>query len=209
MGVMALKWDFDGADCGIVVGGNQAFVDRWPQNPEGEDLVLLFSIDCRRLKEFSGLQNIPEEGFISVFSTYNPPEYFLDNICYTGDDLEYRLITSGYTFVSYQKDARLCDCPVASFIPKTPVGLERKQIEKGAFPTFSFFSDDVPNGLLGVHGLYEDYDFVCQLYSSDFPAPYKDIFYLTDAIGYLFIRKNVTVKTDEEMLPGLFFVQTA
>lgn len=193
----------------VVIGGQTAFTAYWPQNPEGQNLLHVLSIDCQQLKTQTALKNIPEEGFISVFSTYALESYFLDNITYFGDALEYKLIASGYTFVSFQRNRQPCCTSNSAFIPKTPIQLRSKIIEPHSFPTFSFFADEIPRGLTGVQALDTEYDFLCQLYSSDFPSPYQDIFYLSDAIGYLFIRKNILTTENSNALDGLFFVQTA
>ena len=59
-----------------------------------------------------------------------------------------------------------------------------------------------PNGVKLPLDLLEEYEFVMQLYSSDFPEPFKDIFYLTDAVGCLLLKKDGSGN-------GLFFVHTA
>lgn len=51
------------------------------------------------------------------------------------------------------------------------------------------FSDSAPHGMIVPETLTVEYEFICQLYSSDFSEPFKDIFYLTDAVGYLFLKK--------------------
>lgn len=49
------------------------------------------------------------------------------------------------------------------------------------------------------------YNFLCQIYSSDFPSPYENAFYLTGGVGYLLINKNL----GDEKADGCFFVQVA
>ena len=206
--VWAVDWDSDDQESPLIVGGNEAFVAQWPVNPDGDHLLHLFSINCYRLKELAGLENIPQSGFISVFSTYTQ-DYFLDNICYSGDALEYELITSGYTLVSFQEEESKCQSPVAEFIPEKHPCLRKREVEEGSFPLFSFFADSAANGLKGVEGLYNEYDFVCQFGSSSFPAPYEDVFYLHEAVGYLFVKKGLVESPDKKLQSGLFFVQTA
>jgi hypothetical protein len=53
---------------------------------------------------------------------------------------------------------------------------------------------------LSVEGL----KYALQFYSADFPEEFKDIFYLTDAVGYLFIKPQATLQDNEV---GLFFIQ--
>lgn len=62
-------------------------------------------------------------------------------------------------------------------------------------------SDFAPHGMIVPETLMLDYAFVSQLYSGDFSEPFKDIFYLSDAVGYLFLKKDGSGE-------GLFFVQT-
>lgn len=58
---------------------------------------------------------------------------------------------------------------------------------------------------MGRKNLLDDYDFVCQLYSSDIPARGGGALYLSDAIGYVFLKKEITDCNDA----GFFFVQVA
>lgn len=73
----------------IYFGGNTAKVDRWPQNPDGDDLTLLFSINCAALQKENAREALPSEGVIHVFSTYSKQDYFLDYITYSGDPTEF------------------------------------------------------------------------------------------------------------------------
>jgi uncharacterized protein YwqG len=56
----------------------------WPTNPNGEKMVFIFNIPTNFLN--STLQfNYPKDQVISVFTTYNREDYFLDSIVYNGD----------------------------------------------------------------------------------------------------------------------------
>ena len=46
------------------------------------------------------------------------------------------------------------------------------------------------------------YQFCMQIYGGDFPEEFQDIFYLDDAIGYLFLSKEEKAND-----VGVFFVQ--
>lgn len=81
------------------------------------------------------------------------------------------------------------------------------EIEEQDFPAFSFFSSMLPNGVNGISHLLENYHFVCQIYSADFPAPYQDILGLSDANGYLLLRTGPA--SAQAPLDGIFFVQIA
>jgi hypothetical protein len=48
-----------------------------------------------------------------------------------------------------------------------------------------------------------DYQFALQVYGGDFPAPFQDIFYLSDSIGYVFLPNQAEQRT------GLFFTQAS
>ncbi len=73
------------------------------------------------------------------------------------------------------------------------------------YPAFSFLSNQIPNGMIGSEKLIKEYDFICQLYSADIPSKDGGILGLSDAIGYLFLKKDI----DDYNNAGLFFVQTA
>ncbi|WP_373233283.1 DUF1963 domain-containing protein [Cohnella sp.] len=170
----------------IYFGGDTAKVERWPQNPDGDDLTLLFSIDCAALQKETAREDLPSEGIIHVFSTYSKQDYFLDYITYSGDPAEYELITSGYTSVTYSEiNMKEIRSPAAS-MPKLNMELVDYAITEEEFSTASFISLSVPNGILAADQISGDYNFFCQVYSSDFPEPYQDALYLTDAIGCLF-----------------------
>ncbi|HEK2983455.1 TPA: DUF1963 domain-containing protein, partial [Proteus mirabilis] len=141
-------------------------------------------------------------GYLSIFSTYDSNDYFLDEITYFGDENELGLIKSGFTFVSYSLTGSLSKTN-EDFIPETKVDLLNTKINSEDYPMISFFSKDIPNGLTGVDEILKNYHFVCQVYSADFPPPFKDVLGLSDAIGYLFI------KNEGNNIEGLFFVQTA
>lgn len=51
----------------------------------------------------------------------------------------------------------------------------------------------------------DDYYFVCQLYSADIPFKDGGVLGLSDANGYLFLKKEI----DDYRDAGFFFVQTA
>ncbi|RAW18394.1 DUF1963 domain-containing protein [Paenibacillus taichungensis] len=170
-------------------------------------MLHLFSIDCNTLLQQLHIPSLPPGKYISVFSTYSASEYFLDQVSYTGDELEWKEnILAGCTYVSVSSEPLTSVCPIQS-IPLCGVGLTEIQIEEQDFPAFSFFSSILPNGAKGISHLLEDYQFVCQIYSGDFPHPYQDILGLSDANGYLLLRNGLA--SAHAPLDGIFFVQTA
>lgn len=60
---------------------------------------------------------------------------------------------------------------------------------------------DKPNFLQNEN--YEqlvNYNFLCQISANDLPDELQDLFYLNDAVGYIFLKNNLD--------SGIFFVQT-
>lgn len=63
------------------------------------------------------------------------------------------------------------------------------------------FLGDKPNFLQNEN--YEqlvNYNFLCQISANDLPDELQDLFYLNDAVGYIFLKNNLD--------SGIFFVQT-
>ncbi|MCP1185156.1 DUF1963 domain-containing protein [Paenibacillus sp. 1781tsa1] len=194
-------------DSGIWIGGEIAYVADWPLNPEGQPLMHLFSIHCNTLSQQVHIPSLPQDKYISVFSTYSASEYFLDQVTYAGDELEWNEnILAGYTYVSVSTHPLTSVCPVSP-IPLSGVRLIEMELDDQEFPAFSFFSPTLPNGIKGIEHLVEEYQLVCQVYSGDFPDPYRDILGLSDANGYLFLRKGLA--SAHAPFDGIFFVQTA
>ncbi|MEX6664249.1 DUF1963 domain-containing protein [Pseudomonas sp. W2-17] len=202
-GIVVLPESKHGSDrySGIVLGGDRANVDYWPSNPDGEPLLLVATIECALLKKTTAITALPNTGFLSIFSTYSTTEYFLENITYSGDPSELEAIKAGYTAVVFSEGEAQQSSPVSS-VPVTVTRLENREVSEDAFPVFSLCSSTPPNGLEVPADIANEYEFVLQLYSADFPDPFKDIFYLSDALGYLFLNKNGSGE-------GLFFVQSA
>ena len=189
-----------GNDYEVILGGRSSL--EWPQNPLGENLKLVMTIDNdrfnRKLKGF----DFPEGKFISIFSTYSESRYFLDDIVYFGDSVEFNYIKKGFTKVV------LSDSPYLDESAQEEVNflsLQPYEINADDYPAFSFFSKALPNGLKGCDKLLDEYYFVCQIYSSDIPSKDGGALGLSDSIGYLFLKKNILDDSDA----GFFFVQTA
>ncbi|WP_077049319.1 DUF1963 domain-containing protein [Pseudomonas sp. KK4] len=192
--------DSDTVNSGITFGGQAAEIVAWPVNPDGDPLTLIASINCSKIKRHLKNNSMPNEGVLYIFSTYSKSDYFLENITYSGDSSELESILSGYTKVMHSDGGVFQISPVES-VPEVPTELKDRQVGEEDFPVFSLISASIPHGVIVPDALIEEYDFICQLYSSDFSEPFKDVFYLTDAVGYLFLKKNGSGE-------GLFFVQT-
>lgn len=191
----------DPKDSGIIIGGGSVNLKAWPMNPDGEALVLIATIECASLKKTHNYRSIPQEGMLYIFSTYSSSDYFLDNITYSGDTSELESISSGYTLVAMKDSESEINSPY-NIIPKTNTKFNNKAVQEDEYPVFSMLTNTPPNGVKLPLDLLEEYEFVMQLYSSDFPEPFKDIFYLTDAVGCLLLKKDGSGN-------GLFFVHTA
>jgi hypothetical protein len=188
---------------GIKFGGGAFIDDNWPQNPLGENLTLLLTIDNDKLTNSINSINLPKAKYISVFSTYNENRYFLDDIVYFGDDAELDHLKSGFTRVTLTETSTLRENS-NSLVPQY-LELEKTQLKNNEYPAFSFLSNKIPNGIVACEKLLNEYDFIGQLYSSDIPVHDGGALFLSDAIGYLFLKKKI----DDFNNAGLFFVQTA
>lgn len=185
----------------IVIGGGSVKLNTWPMNPNGEALVLIATIECASLRKTHNSRSIPQEGILYIFSTYSSSDYFLDNVTYSGNASELESISSGYTLVIMKNSDSEITSP-EHIIPKTNTTFKDKEVQEGDYPVFSMLTNTPPNGVKLPSDLLEEYEFVMQLYSSDFPDPFKDIFYLTDAVGCLLLKIDGSGD-------GLFFVHTA
>ncbi|ASA55374.1 DUF1963 domain-containing protein [Vibrio gazogenes] len=185
-----------------ITSGGKSNCSEWPNNPIGEKLELLFSINSNRANEYIGNSFFPHDTFIEVFSTYSKDRYFLDDVVYFGDEDELNYIKSGYTKVVIRKISEVsCDNLSGSF----KLDIEKYELDNSSYPAFSFLSKAIPNGLQGVETLLDEYYFVGQFYSADIPLRDGGVLGLSDANGYLFLRKQLQYNGDD----GVFFVQTA
>ena len=117
-----------------------------------------------------------------VFSYYDEHDYFLGNIT----ELQPALLDTCVEIVhknlhdfDHQKfftPEFNTDPDAMSFIGGSPVYLQHT----------------LPDGL-------DDYVFVGQISGADLPSSLDDLFYLTENVGYIFVKKDLT--------GGLFFVQ--
>ena len=90
---------FENADneSNILRIGGKSFLPpdmEWPTNPNGEKMVFIFNIPTNFLNAELNF-NYPKDKVISVFTTYNREDYFLDSIVYNGDTEELQNIKNG------------------------------------------------------------------------------------------------------------------
>ncbi|CAI3803442.1 hypothetical protein GLGCALEP_03366 [Pseudomonas sp. MM221] len=186
----------------FVFGGDSARLAQWPQNAEGQDLLLLFTIDCNVARCRLKRTDLPLSGFLHVFSTYDPDEYFIDLI--TVDEVQQSKGVASYTYVVHSESEQVVKSPRSS-IPLRFADFEECYIDDGELSVSSLSAINPPLGALIPDEISESFNFLCQVYSSDFPAPYQDALYMTDGVGYLMINRTLgDYKSD-----GCFFVQVA
>lgn len=189
---------------GITLGGNAARVEHWPYNPDGEPLMLVATIDCQQALQRTQATSLPAEGVLYVFSTYSTTDYFLDDITRDAAVMQQPTRPSGYTAVLPGGNYELKYSPVPGIEQRTAVLAERS-LGQDDIPAGSLICTASPHWAPAEPYIDADYEFFCQFYSSDFPEPFTDLFYLTDAVAHLYLRRA----DSQAQAPGLFFVHTA
>lgn len=181
--------------------GGKSFLPQdveWPTNPNGEKLTLILSLPTNFLN--SNFQfNYPKDKVISVFTTYNTEDYFLDSIVYHGDIEELKNIKGGFTKVILHSIG-LPRNDSDFLIPARKIEIGKK-IDKSSDYCGSLFGKE-PVFLQKEELELGSYQFCMQIYGGDFPEDFQDIFYLSDSVGYLFLSKEGNLND-----AGLFFTQ--
>lgn len=173
----------------------------WPLAPDEKPLTLLLSMPSDLLNLFAGT-HLAEKSMVSVFSYYSPNDYFLDFITYHGDPIELQNIKNGYTKVIVHTPGHAILGNIS--IPAKQIDFGTTNIEESE--PFTGSKIGAPSGLLQQENLdISGYVFALQLYGNDFPKAFTDIFFLSDAVGYLYLSESTDAETD---VHGLFFVQT-
>lgn len=170
----------------------------WPENPNGEKLTLILNLPTNFLNDVLYF-NYPKDKIISVFTTYNTEDYFLDSIVYHGNSEELDNIKNGFTKVILH-DIGIPRDDSDHLIPaqKLIVGDEVD------------FTSEYGGSIMGGNAVFlqndnlelDAYQFCMQLYGADFPEEFQDIFYLNDSIGYLYLNKKIDINDI-----GIFFTQ--
>jgi uncharacterized protein YwqG len=187
------------------IGGEALLPDAiaWPHNLKSEPLILVASLPSRFLNKELGY-SLPNDTFISIFTTYNKNDYFLDVITYAGTEEELANLRTGYTRVLVHVEGKARN-ESEYLVPAHRIELSPLDATEEVYYTGSKFAGH-PGWLQQQEFPVQELNYVLQLYSSDFPEDFEDIFYLTDAVGYLFLRPQATSEDSEA---GLFFVQVA
>jgi len=189
-----LETDCTDLDASRIGGGAfiGSIIDDWPKTTDGEYLTLVASISGEMLVPLLG--SSVNGKYISVFSYYSENDYFLDNITYHGNKEELAFIIKNNTtkVLIHEKGGLVQE---GHFIRPMFIKLNNEESEWIQGSGFG-----IPPGFLQNENIFfEDKEFILQFYSSDFPDPYKDIFGLSDAVGYLYINKSLD--------GGIFFTQ--
>ncbi|OON59815.1 hypothetical protein B0920_21275 [Massilia sp. KIM] len=174
----------------------------WPTAPDGTQLTLIASIPASFLNTHADF-NLPENQYLSVFSYYSPSEYFLDNITYHGSAEELEWLRKGYTRVLMHSDQGSAHGAIT--IPAICIDIDKS--ENANADNFGGSKVAAPPTLLQNKALVlKDEKFAVQFYAADFPEPFKGIFGLSDAVGYLYIDENAP-PGDGASDAGTFFIQ--
>ncbi|MDE6251949.1 MAG: DUF1963 domain-containing protein [Lachnospiraceae bacterium] len=171
---------------------------KWPVNPNGDKLVLILNLPTNFLNT-NCETNFPKDMIISVFTTYNPEDYFLDSIVYHGNAEELDNIKNGFTQVilhpigSLRNDSEF-------LIPARKIIVEKEINKENEY--YGSLLGNPPVFLQQERLELDSYQFCMQIYGEDFPDEFQDIFYLDESIGYLFLNKEGNLNDT-----GLFFTQ--
>lgn len=182
---------------GALIGG----ICPWPNTPDGTPLTLILSLPADFINMQSGMDISPDL-FISVFSYYSKDDYFLDYITYHGDDKELKLVRSGYTRVLLHAAGE--ELMGEEVVPAMSIVI-RDQLE-GDENLFQGSKIGEPPSFLQTETMALDgYEFVLQVRGGDFPKPYQEILFLSDAVGYLYVKNGQRSAACDE--GGIFFAQ--
>ncbi len=175
---------------GALIGG----VTDWPRGPLGHPLVLVASLPAAFLAEHAGIA-IGAGRIASVFSTYLPGEYFLDHITYHGDATELALLRQGTTQVLVHAPGTLVQG--GAELPAHGIRVRQGGMAQSLI-------GDRAQWLQAEDLALDGLAFALQIYGGDLPAPLRNLFYLADSVGYLYLPTQTSPGTDRN---GLFFVQ--
>lgn len=175
---------------GALIGG----VAHWPHGPSGRPLVLAASLPAAFLAEHAGI-DIGAGRIASVFTTYAPGTYFLDEITYHGDPAELALLRRGTTQVLVHEAGTL----VQGALELPPHGIH---VQAGG--DARSFIGGAPQWLQNEDLELGGLALALQIDGGNLPAPLRNLFYLADGVGYLYLPTQASESTD---CSGLFFVQ--
>lgn len=175
--------------------GGKSFVpaELWPKDEDGNLMLFIASIPGETVTQILNIE-VEENTFFSIFSTYSREDYFLDKVIYNcNDDEEMNTIKRNTEIIYHQKE-------------------EAINLSEHKIPAFEFlFSENADEGnflggspeFLQEELVFEGYTFLMQFYAGNFPEGYKNILYLADAVGYVFIKNEWKINETA----GLYFGQ--
>lgn len=172
----------------------------WPKNSEGKLLQCIAHIPTSFLNEHLGLK-LQKDCAISIFTYYDSEDYFLDKIVYCGDNEEYKTVKDNTRVIFHEIGEEFYTLNDIEIPPHKIIA--EKDIQAVNFYGSKLGGEPTllqKNELEVKHSI-----FLLQLYGSDFPTGLDDIFYLSDALGYLYIAPDISIENSEA---GNFFVQT-
>ncbi|QIH33830.1 hypothetical protein [Sphingobacterium sp. DR205] len=179
--------------------GGKSFISSnlWPKDETGKFMTLVFCLPSELVSRILGI-TLENNTFFSVFSTYSQDKssYFLDKVIYnTIDDEELDIIKNNTTVIYHTKENNGINLSEYEIPPYeiTESGNEDEETFWGGQANF-----------LQEEMKFEEYDFFMQFYAGNFPDDYKNILFLADAIGYIFIKKNININE----CGGLYFGQS-
>lgn len=165
----------------------------WPKDENETPMLLIASIPAKTVAEIVNIQ-VEENAFFSIFSTYSRNDYFLDKvISNSNDEEEFQIISNNTKVIYHQKDeaVNLCEHEIPAF-EITIADTSEKENFWGGNPEF------LQNELA-----FEAHTFLMQFYAGSFPDGYDDILYLSDAVGYVFIKNEPEINAPS----GFYFGQ--
>lgn len=162
--------------------------------PDGKKLHLISVIPMKEIKEILEKNGFLVEKdnlnkYIYIFSYYDENDYFIDSITCNGTKEEFIDIKSGNTRVIIEDK---------NYISAYSDNLYKMVLSDS--PTEASWFGEKPEFLQNADYCFlKDYLFLAQINGLDLPSSLNDLFYLSDAIGYIFLKKDLT--------EGVFFVQ--
>lgn len=178
--------------------GGKSFISRelWPKDEEGNFMTLILSLPSDLVSKRLN-QKLRPDTFISVFSTYsqNKDDYFLDKVIFNTDDKEeFEIIKNNTKVIFHKKEIplNLSRYEIPAYEIKHSSG---KDMETFFNVEPKFIQDEI---------FFDNATFFMQFYSGNFPEKYKNILYISDAIGYLFINNYLELDTSA----GIYFGQS-
>ena len=174
--------------------GGKSFIPAhlWPKDEDGNPMLLIASIPVETVAQ---ILNIKVEGntFYSIFSTYNRDDYFLEKVMYNCNDYEELNIIKRNTQIIYHQKEEAINLS-GHEIPAFEFALSNCADEGnflGGSPEF-----------LQEELVFEGYTFLMQFYTGNFPEGYKNILYIADAVGYVFIKKELKINETARLYFG-------